>query len=283
METSEISPEGCTIERWSVPSPAMEREIKAVAVLPPEYQHHPEKRYPILYAFHGAMAPYDTFSAMIPLRQALADKPMIVASFDADAWSWYIDSPHPQKAGRDPKETALVKSLFTTFFLDEFIPCLDRRYRVDASQRMLTGFSMGGHGAFHYALVRPGEFASVSSLSGGFISFVDPAPEQEERVRPLLGPYHGNEERYAAVDLFTRIRKQAASDATFPPLYLHCGAEDWILGYNRAMRRFLKEQGVACEYRESPGDHDWPFWRDASADLIDFHWRMRPEKPGPAA
>ena len=75
MSTTEISPEGCTIDRITVPSPGMGREIKAVVVLPPEYREKPEKLYPILYTFHGMTAPYDTFSAMEPLRVALREKP----------------------------------------------------------------------------------------------------------------------------------------------------------------------------------------------------------------
>ena len=251
----------------------MGREIKAAVVLPPEYKEHPEKRYPILYTLHGADAPYDCFSEMMPLRLALKDKPMIVSCMDGDAWSWYIDAAFPQVAGRDPKDTARVKSLFTTFFLDEFIPCLDRHYRVNPKQRMLTGFSMGGYGALHFMLVRPGEFVSVSSLSGAFFPLNPPDKGTETYLSPLLGPYKENAERYRAVDLFTRIKNQAANGIKMPPIYLACGTEDQLIESSRAMARFLKEQGVACEYVESAGKHDWPFWRDASPAVVNFHWR----------
>lgn len=273
METSSVSPEGCTIEKFRVLSPAMGREIKAVVVLPPEYPEHPEKRYPILYTFHGSDAPYDCFSAMIPLRKALKDKPMIVTCMDGDAGSWYLDAALPQIAGRDPKDTARVKSLFTTFFLDEFIPCLDRHYRVNPRQRMLTGFSMGGYGALHYMLARPGEFVSVSSLSGAFFRLNPPDAGAERFLSRILGPYKENTERYVAVDLFTQIKSQVTNGIKLPPICLTCGTEDHLVESNRAMAQFLKEQGVACQCVETAGKHDWPFWRDASAGIIDFHWR----------
>ena len=273
LETSSVSPEGCTIEKFRVLSPSMGREIKAAVVLPPEYKEHPEKRYPILYALHGADAPYDSFSEMIPLRKALKDKPMIVACMDGDARSWYIDAPVPLVAGRDPKDTTRVKSLFTTFFLDEFIPCLDRHYRVNPKQRMLTGFSMGGFGALHYMLARPGEFVSVSSLSGAFLRLSPPDEGTERFLSRMLGPYKENIERYVAIDLFTQIKNQVANGIKMPPIYLTCGTEDHLVGSSRAMAKFLKEQGVACQSVEAPGKHEWPFWRDASPAIIDFHWR----------
>jgi S-formylglutathione hydrolase FrmB len=31
-------------------------------------------------------------------------------------------------------------------------------------------------------------------------------------------------------------------------------------------------QLIEFRYVESPGRHDWPFWRDASAQVADFHW-----------
>jgi S-formylglutathione hydrolase FrmB len=278
--TTEVSPEGCTIDTFSVHSPSMGREIKAVVVLPPGYKDHPEKSYPILYTLHGSGAPYDTFSKMIPLREALKDKPMIVTCFDGDSDSMYIDSPVPLKAGRDPKDTTPVKSLFTTFFLNEFIPAIDKQYRVNPAQRMLTGFSMGGFGAFHYMLVKPGEFASISSLSGwfGFDSANSLSPESKKWLEPQFGPYLENKEAYSVFNLFARIKKEVADGVKFPPVLLRCGTEDRLLEGNRDMHAFLDKQGIACEYKESPGKHDWPYWKGVSADVIDFHWRSLQKK-----
>ena len=274
MEPGAATVDGCIIEKFRVVSTCMNREIKAVVVLPPGYQEHSEKKYPILYTLHGMGAPYDCWSQMSPLRRALAKKPMIVVCMDGDADSFYLDSPYPRMAGRDTNDTTKVTSLFTTFFLNEFIPCLDQNYRVDTKNRMLTGFSMGGWGAFHYMLTKPAMFSSVSSLSGAFQIMKPEDGKIKNRLLTLLGPQPEFPERYANVDFNVRIQKCVQQGVKLPPLYLHCGMEDHLLGENQDMRRFLTEQGVACEYRESAGSHDWKFWRDASADVIDFHWRM---------
>lgn len=272
--------EGCVIEKLSIFSSSMGRDIKAVAVLPPEYQAHPEKKYPVLYALHGYDAPYDVYSEMAPLRQALATKPMIVVSFDADRGSFYLDSPilqtdylRPDKAGNSPTNQGTpVKSLFTTFFFDEFIPAINKCYRINSHQRMLTGFSMGGFGALHYMLAKPDQFVSVSSLSGFFPSLDD--PELKDVIERLLGPPPEGPKRYRLLDLYSRIRPlRKPTNWKLPPVYLHCGSEDRLLEQNHAMHKFLKEQDVACEFLETPGKHNWAFWKSASAGIIDFHWR----------
>ena len=98
------SPEGCSIEKFTVPSKAMGREIRTVVVLPPAYAREGGARYPVLYALHGMGAPYTTWADMSPLRRSLVDHPMILVCFDGDKAGWYID------AKKKPD------SRFTTFF-----------------------------------------------------------------------------------------------------------------------------------------------------------------------
>lgn len=270
---SVVSPEGCTIDKFTVRSPAMERDIQAVIVLPPEYKDHPDKRYPVLYAFHGMDAPYVCFSEMIPLRKALGDKPMIVACFDADRASLYIDSPLPQKWNRDPQDASTAKSLFTTFFFEEYIPAIDQLYRTDISRRMLTGFSMGGFGAFHYLLSRPEMFVSTSGMSSFLPDLAIPSGISLEFMLRLFGRIDGMAARHAALNPYTRFRTLIEAGAKLPPLGLWCGTGDYLLNDSRKMRDFLTSHHVPFEYHEGPGDHTWPYWRDTSAAVIDFHWK----------
>ncbi len=271
---SSTTAEGCSLEKFRVVSKCMDREIQAVVVLPPGYHEHPERKYPILYALHGRGAPYDAWSAMAPLRTALKDKPMIVACFDGDKASLYLDSPYPQAGSRKEEDKTTRKSLFTTFFFDEFIPCIDQAYRVQTGQRMLTGFSMGGRGAFHFALTKPGAFVSVSSVSGDFASWETMPPRQQARMENMLGPHSEDPSRFAVLDLPARIQKQKADGVPLPPMYMICGTEDPPqLRTNRILHERLSAEQIPCEYIEIPGAHDWAFFRDASPGVIDFHWR----------
>jgi len=267
-----LATDGCTVEAFTVHSPSMGREIKGAVVLPPEYKDHPDKKYPVLYTLHGSDAPYDNYSKMIPLRAALKDKPMIVVCMDGDAGSMYLDSPFPQRWSRDHKDTSKAKSLFTTFFFDEFTPYVEKNYRVNPQQRMLTGLSMGGFGAFHYMLTKPGMFISVSTMSGYFPVLTPPADERWW-CDSLIGPYAQNEKQYGALDFYNRIKADVAQGMKLPAICLRCGTEDRLLAQNQKMRDFLKAEGIPCDYAESPGGHEWTYWKPTSADIIDFHWK----------
>lgn len=271
------------VELFTVASAAMGRGIRAAVVLPPAHAEQPGRRFPVLYALHGSHAPFDTYSKMPPLLSALERTPMIVAMFDADAASWYLDAPLPQTAHRRQGEAAAwgaaapERSRFTTFFFDEFIPAVDRRCRTDPRRRMLTGFSMGGFGAFHYLLSRPQAFVAVSAMSGAFMPIAEPDERQRERLLPLIGPWPEAAERYRAIDLELRLRAAAARGVRLPPIHFHCGAEDPVPGLtasNRAMAALLPTLGFAATYLETPGAHDWPFWRDGSAGIMEFHARF---------
>ena len=277
MVESRVSSEGCTLEKFSIFSKSMGREIKVIVILPPEYNSDPEKKYPILYTLHGRGAPYDTFSQMPPLRKDLKTKPMIVTCLDADKASWYLNSPNLQEDHSNEAEKkgvsgfTPVRSLFTTFFFDEFILCVDKYYRVNKVQRMITGFSMGGFGAFHYMLAKPEMFVSISSLSGAFYSLLE--EKGKEHMKPLLGLFSQNRAKYEETDLFNRIKKRADEKEKLPPIFLHCGTEDPLLKNNEEMNEFLQKNGFTSGLVKTAGKHDWSFWVGASAGIIDFHWK----------
>ena len=247
---------GCTIEKLTLFSPSMNRDIRIIVVLPPAYATSPEKSFPILHTLHGYGAPYGTWSAMSPLREALTDCPMIVTCLDGDKGSWYLDS--PEKAD----------SQFTTFFFEEFVPFLEKNYRVESKKQAITGFSMGGFGAFHYMLTQPKFFQSVSSLSGAFYDFETPGNHIQRYLKDILGPVADHPERYAELDLYQRIEETDS----LPPIYLHCGTEDSLLEQNQMMTNVLKKKKSPVEYKTSPGGHNWPFWKGASAEVVRFHW-----------
>src|SRR6202035_4829618 len=63
------------------------------------------------------------------------------------------------------------KTLYGDFFLWEFIPFVERTYRVrtERAARGITGFSMGGYGALQLAFAHPELFGSASAHSGALM------------------------------------------------------------------------------------------------------------------
>jgi S-formylglutathione hydrolase FrmB len=267
------TPDGCTIIKTTVHSPSMKRDIETVILLPPTYDTQKEARFPVLYALPGMDAPYASFTDMAPLRAALKTQPMIVVSFNVDKRGWYIDA------------TKKPDSLFTTFFFDELIPHIDKTYRTkgDGQSRGVTGFSMGGYGAFHYMLSHPEKFASASSLSGAFAFASDQThARRRDSVAPLLGAYEENKDAYTRNAICPRLDTHISNNTPLPPMYIHCGTEDGIIKEGRDLNAYLiaqnkklteqKKPALTFSYKESAGEHKWPFWRDAMPDVIHFHY-----------
>jgi predicted peptidase len=51
-------------------------------------------------------------------------------------------------------------------------------YAIDPDRIYLTGLSMGGYGAWHYALKHPERFAAVVPIAGGYIHGSDEVPQK---------------------------------------------------------------------------------------------------------
>ena len=282
----------CRIEKLSIRSNSMQRDINIVVVLPPEYDSNPKKLYPVLHALHGMSAPYATWSDMSHLRKALKTMPMLVVGFDGDSASWFLDSPINKK------------SQFKTFFFDELIPWLEKNYRV-SDKRGVTGFSMGGYGALYYAFSHPDKFTSASALSGAFNSISERAKRGSgKHLEKLLGTYATHKEEYEQRELRTLLSRNVNGGIKIPALMMRCGVDDSLKQSNRnfvdfiaelnhgiskglepqlseitdKMKRrdkrekLMKEQQVNFEYVETNGAHNWPYWLSESAQIVRFHW-----------
>jgi len=256
MEKTEITPEGCTVEKFSIFSPSASREIRTLVLLPPEYKEHPEKSYPILYALPGAWGVRENWGNLATLRQAIKDEPMIVATFEPGLVSFYMDFDKPQKV--DNSSDPMKKCLDTTFFFNELIPCVDQNYRVNPKQRMLTGVSMGSYGAYHYMTTKPDLFVSVSTVCNCF-------------------PHYGGEN-----DIWALIKERVKKGLKYPKLYMRAGFDDYLFASTQEMRKFLLEQGLPVNYQETLGGHNYAYVEAAIPGLIYFHWQsIHPELPAP--
>ena len=56
---------------------------------------------------------------------------------------------------------------YSDFFLQEFMPHIERNYRIvpGRSGRAISGISMGGYGALRFAFAHPELFSAVSAQS----------------------------------------------------------------------------------------------------------------------
>jgi len=232
-------------------------------------------RYPILYLLHGlggnerSMAISDEWSILQDLRREHKVGEFLIVA--PDGWdTFYINS----RDGKTP---------YSDFFLREFMPYIERTYRVrpGRSSRGITGFSMGGYGALRFAFLRPDLFGSVSSHSGALTrdvpSGVNVGAVTGNLAARLLTTSFGNPIEPAFWNLnspFVLARKNAALLAR-TKIYLDCGTEDSYGFYAGAseMHRTLDTIKIPHEFHLYPGGHNIPFLLAHRQASFEFHWQ----------
>lgn len=123
--------------------------------LPASYATSPNRRYPVIYALHGfgdpAIQMIDPFRAALDAAGSSVPEVIIVAVDGTNTLggSFYANSP----------ATGNWEDLVAV----EAVALIDRHYRTipEQSARMLSGFSMGGFGAWNIALARADVFCSA--------------------------------------------------------------------------------------------------------------------------
>ncbi len=130
----------------------------------------------------------------------------------------------------------------------------------------IGGYSMGGFGALRTGLACSHNYSRIAALSSALII------HQLKTMSPETATPMANYAYYAQIfgDLKTAgdrdcnpevlIRRKLENGEPLPEIFMACGSEDMLVESNRAFRDFLAENGVAAQYHESPGRHDWKFW-----------------------
>ena len=150
------------------------------------------------------------------------------------------------------------------------------RTRPGRAHRAIAGLSMGGYGAVSLALRYPDVFSAAAShsgvlspLSGEPRGAARPVADIAElragyrRMWPLIAPAFGADTAAWWSREPARLAEQlvARDRSLVPALFVDVGVDDNLLAQNRRFRDELRRLGIAHEYREWPGTHDWAYWR----------------------
>ncbi|MFD9815846.1 alpha/beta hydrolase [Streptomyces sp. NPDC059080] len=154
-----VTVKSAQVPAYDVMQDQVSDEHVIMVTLPRGYDGTAGTRYPVLYYLHGSPEYPNS-----PRNQTLAERstkgvPLITVAPNGSGHGWYTNWVHPDSRGRQNWET---------FHLDELIPFIDTNLKTIPARagRAITGHSMGGFGAFHYAEDRPGLFSYVGSFSG---------------------------------------------------------------------------------------------------------------------
>jgi putative tributyrin esterase len=123
----------------------------------------------------------------------------------------------------------------------------------------IAGLSMGGFGALRLAGLYPARFSAAAAHSS--MSELAEFERLLEDDRSDWRPGPGDGSVLAAL---------SGTPARLPPLRLDCGLDDPFLAANRRLHEALKTAGIAHEYAEHPGGHDWTYWSRHLEDSLLF-------------
>jgi S-formylglutathione hydrolase FrmB len=169
------------------------------------------------------------------------------------------------------------------FFLREFVPFIERTYRVrtERAARGITGFSMGGYGALRTAFAHPEMFGSASAHSAALMKQppqgVSAGAAAGNPAAELLTKVFGDPINQRFWDLnspFVIARKNAAALLKMK-VYFDCGTEDSFGFYRGAseLHETLDSLKIRHEFHLYPGGHSVSYLLAHRNASYEFHWR----------
>ena len=158
----------------------MTRTIHFLLYLPASFGKDPARRWPLLIYLHGSGERGNNLALvqakLLPqFLNSQPDFPFIVLSPQCPAnyatWSAQIDT------------------------LNALIDQILARYPVDPKRITLSGFSMGGFGAWEFALRYPQRFAAIAPVAGGYLFQSDALPPNLCDLKDLpVWVFHGGQD-----------------------------------------------------------------------------------------
>ncbi len=259
-------------EKQSIASKILGESVNYSIYFPPNYDAT-NRTYPVTYVLHGYT---DNETAWVQFgeidRQADAAilsgeiPPMILVMPDAKV-TWYVNDTEGKKRYED-------------FFIEEFIPHIDKSYRTRAAKefRGITGLSMGGYGSFLYAIKHPDLFAASAPLSAAFYTEEMVVNYEQERWNNVEGLMYGKnlvgQERITdhwkannPFELLKTADKEALKSVKY---WIDCGDDDFLYEGNSKMHIVLRDMEIPHEFRMRDGAHNWTYWRTGIIDALAF-------------
>ncbi len=239
-------------------SAALNKNTPIVVVIP---EAAPEEDIPTLYLLHGMHGNHADWTRKTSIERYAQDRGIAVVMPDGEN-SFYHDMAFGEK--------------YFTYIADELVTYTRRIFRLSHKREktFIAGLSMGGYGAFRFALMRPNQYAAAASLSG----CVDVAHVVQTSVwdarsnlaQSIWGLDYKNTVVDTDSDLFHLIENWPA-DTPRPRLYSACGTEDGLIASNQAFNEVMaKHPEFEYSFTSAPGVHNWVFWDKWIQPAMDF-------------
>ncbi len=261
-----IAQNGKVYDDLSLKSEILKSERKYAIYLPPDYETS-QRSYPVLYLLHGAG---DDHTGWVQFGELLhiTDK----AIKEGKATPMIIIMPDAKTGQLGYFNDIDGKWAYEDFFFKEFIPHVEKKYRIKSEKRYraVAGLSMGGGGSFMYALHHPELFSSACPLS----AYVGPLSVEELKDR-----FKRNKQQYSDPELMkyyeehnalSLIKNKTRDEISSVRWFIDCGDDDFLYEGNSLVHIALRKKEVPHEFRIRNGGHSWTYWRTSLPDVLSF-------------
>jgi len=264
--------QGKVLEQKTVKSTILSRDVKYTVYLPADYAAS-ERSYPVVYLLHGYTDDNTGWLQFGEINR-YADKaindgtipPMIIVMPNGDS-SWYINS-------FDGKEK------YEDFFVKEFIPSIEKTYRIKAEKkyRGIAGLSMGGYGSLFYTIKYPDMFAAAAALSAGVFADDEMTSMSDGNWEGVFGPLYGHNlkgkdrlnDAWYKTSILKMVETTPAESLKKARYWIDCGDDDFLTKGNCLLHMALTDKKVPHEFRVRDGAHSWTYWRTGITDALKF-------------
>ena len=252
-------------ESRAVQSKILGRGVRYSVLLPPSYDEDKTRRYPVLYYLHGlgdneqSLLNYGAWDLIGDLQEKGKIGEFIVVTPNG-GHTFYVNS-------RDGRVR------YEDFFIQEFIPTIDQRYRTMGVRagRAISGTSMGGYGALRFAFKYPKLFVSVSAHMAALAEDL-PDDVKDSFGQNLTAFGQPFDERFWEKNSPFTLARQAAG-LNLLKIYFDCGQED-DYGFEagaKELHELLKKLGVPHEFHLYPGAHNAEYVMKHIGESLRFH------------
>ena len=274
-------------------SPDLGRPVDIRVLLPADYAAHPQRRYPVLYLFHGTSGRASDWIEAGDAEKSTAPYDLITVmpdvGFDGDGGFWFTNWVD--------RTTSHGPSQFEDYLIDSLVPWVDQNLRTVADRRgrAVAGLSQGGYGSAEMAARHPDLFCSMATFSGapeiardpevfaGAIGVIEAIEVGDDRVPPfseLGNPVTDNVNwkghdpatlmenlRGMSIDMWTGMGVNGPYDSGPDPA--GSGIEALVYESSQHFYDHLVEAGIPAYYDNyTYGTHSFPYWaRDLRAYL----------------
>ncbi len=150
-----------------IASTIFDKSYKVEVLLPPSYNKHPEKRFPVVFSNDGQ--DFEKLNLAQKLKSLYAEK-LIPELVLVGVHAGERRQEYGVAAQADYLERGADAGKYSNFFINEFLPWIESEYRVsrEPALRAIMGFSLGGLSAMDIGWSNFHLFKFIGVFSGSF-------------------------------------------------------------------------------------------------------------------